>query len=57
MAVEWREASAVELPFPEATFDVVLYQSGLQFFPDRMASLREMHRVLEQAGGRLILSV
>jgi SAM-dependent methyltransferase len=57
VAVEWRDASAVELPFPEATFDVVLYQSGLQFFPDRMASLREMHRVLEQAGGRLILSV
>ena len=57
VAVEWREASAVELPFPEATFDVVLCQSGLQFFPDRPASLREMHRVLEPAGGRLILSV
>ena len=57
MAVEWREASAVELPFPEATFDVVLCQSGLQFFPDRPASLREMHRVLEPAGGRLILGV
>ena len=57
VAVEWREASAVELPFPEAAFDVVLCQSGLQFFPDRPASLREMHRVLDPAGGRLILSV
>jgi SAM-dependent methyltransferase len=56
VAVEWREASAVELPFTEAAFDVVLCQSGLQFFPDRPASLREMHRVLKP-GGRLILSV
>ena len=56
IAVEWREASAVELPFPEAAFDVVLCQSGLQFFPDRSASLREMRRVLNP-GGRLILSV
>ena len=57
VAVEWREASVVELPFPGAAFDVVLCQSGLQFFPDRPASLREMHRVLEPRGGRLILSV
>ena len=41
---------------PEAAFDVVLCQSGLQFFPDRSASLREMRRVLKP-GGRLILSV
>jgi ubiquinone/menaquinone biosynthesis C-methylase UbiE len=54
--VDWREASAVALPFPEASFDVVFCQSGLQFFPDRPASLREMHRVLKPAG-RLILSV
>jgi ubiquinone/menaquinone biosynthesis C-methylase UbiE len=56
VGVEWREASAVELPFPEAAFDIVLCQSGLQFFPDRSASLREMRRVLKP-GGRLILSV
>ena len=56
IAIEWWEANAVELPFPEAAFDVVLCQSGLQFFPDRSASLREMRRVLKP-GGRLILSV
>ena len=56
IAIEWREANAVELPFPEAAFDVVLCQSGLPFFPDRSASLREMRRVLKP-GGRLILSV
>jgi ubiquinone/menaquinone biosynthesis C-methylase UbiE len=54
--ITWREASAVALPFSNATFDVVLCQQGLQFFPDRPAALREMHRVLEP-GGRLAISV
>jgi ubiquinone/menaquinone biosynthesis C-methylase UbiE len=54
--IAWQEASAVALPFPAATFDVVLCQQGLQFFPDRAAALREMHRVLAP-GGRLALSV
>jgi len=55
-AVEWREANAAELPFDDATFDLVLCQQGLQFFPDRPAALRAMHRVL-RADGRLALSV
>jgi ubiquinone/menaquinone biosynthesis C-methylase UbiE len=54
--ITWQEANAVALPFPEATFDVVLCQQGLQCFPDRPAALREMHRVLAP-GGRLALSV
>lgn len=52
----WREGSAVDLPFAHAAFHVVLCQQGLQFFPDRLAALREMHRVLVP-GGRLALSV
>ena len=55
-AIEWHEASALELPFDERSFDVVLCQLGLQFFPDRSAALREMRRVLVP-GGRLGLSV
>jgi ubiquinone/menaquinone biosynthesis C-methylase UbiE len=43
--VEWREARASELPLPDDTFDVVTCQQGLQFFPDKPAALREMHRV------------
>jgi ubiquinone/menaquinone biosynthesis C-methylase UbiE len=51
-----QHASAVVLPFPDATFDVIFCQQGLQFFPDRPAAVREMHRVLAP-GGRLALSV
>ena len=54
--IEWREGSALELPFPDGSFDVVLCQLGLQFFPDRSAALEEMFRVLAP-GGRTALSV
>jgi ubiquinone/menaquinone biosynthesis C-methylase UbiE len=54
--IDWHEGSALALPFPGGSFDVVLCQQGLQFFPDRALGLREMRRVL-QAGGRLALSV
>jgi SAM-dependent methyltransferase len=40
----------------DAQCDVVLCQQGLQFFPDKPAALREMHRVLVP-GGRVVLSV
>lgn len=55
-AIEWREGSAIAMPLPDASFDVVLCQQGLQFFPDKPAALREMRRVLVP-GGRLALSV
>src|SRR5712691_12561106 len=54
--IEWLEGSAVKMPLPDAAFDAVVCQQGLQFFPDRPAALREMHRVLVP-GGRLALSV
>jgi len=54
--ITWREGGADALPFAEASFDVAFCQQGLQFFPDRLAALREMHRVL-LPGGRLALSV
>ena len=54
--VEWHEASAESIPLPEAAFDVVLCQMGLQFVPDKLAALREMRRVLAP-GGRLLLNV
>lgn len=54
--IDWREGSAVALPFAKATFDVVCCQQGLQFFPDRLAALREMRRVLTPEG-RLTLAI
>jgi len=56
VSIEWREASASELPFNDGDFDAVLCQLGLQFFPDASVALRQMHRALV-AGGRLGLSV
>lgn len=52
----WVQGSATALPFATSAFDVVVCQQGLQFFPDRLAALREMHRVL-RAGGRVALVV
>jgi ubiquinone/menaquinone biosynthesis C-methylase UbiE len=54
--VDWVEGSALDLPFDANSFDVVLCQLGLQFFPDRPLALREMVRVLK-SGGRAGLSV
>ena len=54
--VEWRQGDAEELPFADGSFDVALCQQGLQFFPDKVAALREMHRILK-SGGRLVVSV
>jgi ubiquinone/menaquinone biosynthesis C-methylase UbiE len=53
--IEWLEGSALAIPLPDTSVDVVLCQQGLQFFPDKALALREMHRVLDR-GGRLTLS-
>jgi ubiquinone/menaquinone biosynthesis C-methylase UbiE len=55
-SIEWKEGNVTALPFPKATFDMVLCQQGLQFFPDKPAALRDMWRVLVPTG-HLVLSV
>jgi len=54
--VEWRQADAMHLPFPNATFDVVLCQFGVMFFPDKLKAFAEARRVL-RPGGQFIFSV
>lgn len=48
--IEYLEASADALPFGDGSFDVVLCQQGLQFFPARAAAVGEMRRVLRPGG-------
>jgi ubiquinone/menaquinone biosynthesis C-methylase UbiE len=49
-SIEWLEGSALALPFGDGEFGIVLCQLGLQFFDDRLGALREMRRVLADAG-------
>jgi SAM-dependent methyltransferase len=56
LTIDWREGSALALPFADRAFDVVVCQLGLMFFPDRLLALGEMRRVLTP-GGRVAISV
>jgi SAM-dependent methyltransferase len=49
-------ADALNLPFEDASFDVVFCQFGAMFFPDRVAGYAEARRVL-RPGGRFVFSV
>lgn len=53
--IDWHEADAAALPFPDDSFDVVLCQMGLQFFPAKLPPLKEMRRVL-RPGGRVLVN-
>ncbi len=48
--VEWRQADAQKLPFPNASFDVVVCQFGVMFVPDKEAAMAEARRVLRPGG-------
>jgi SAM-dependent methyltransferase len=49
-AVEWRQADALKLPFEDASFDAVVCQFGVMFFPDKAAAYAEARRVLRPGG-------
>jgi len=49
-AVEWRQADAMQLPFQDGTFDAVVCQFGVMFFPDKAKALSEARRVLRPEG-------
>lgn len=54
--LRWQQADAMALPFPDASFDTVVCQFSVMFFPDRVAAYREALRVLTP-GGRFIFNV
>lgn len=54
--VEFQPADAMALPFPDASFDAVVCQFGVMFYPDKPKSYRETLRVLAP-GGRYLFNV
>jgi ubiquinone/menaquinone biosynthesis C-methylase UbiE len=48
--VEWRQADAMRLPFGDGTFDAVVCQFGVMFFPEKAKAFSEARRVLRQGG-------
>jgi ubiquinone/menaquinone biosynthesis C-methylase UbiE len=52
----WRQADAQALPFEDASFDVLVCQFGVMFFPDKAKAYNEARRVLAP-GGRFLFSV
>jgi len=53
--IEYLECPASAITVHDDSFDVVLCQHGLQFFPERAAAAREMRRVT-RPGGIVVLS-
>lgn len=53
--LEWREANAMSLPFEDDSFDIVVCQFGVMFFPNRIKGFSEILRVL-RPGGRFIFN-
>ena len=48
--VEWRQADAMQLPFRDGTFDAVVCQFGVMFFPEKSKAFSEARRVLGPGG-------
>lgn len=54
--VSYSQADALDLPFDDASFDAVVCQFGIMFFPDKARGMEEMSRVLKP-GGVLAINV
>ena len=48
--VEWRQADAGQLPFPDASVDAIVCQFAAMFFPDKPRAFGEARRVLRPGG-------
>src|SRR5688572_16823249 len=55
LELEFREADAEALPFPDGTFDVVVSTFGVMFTPDQYRAATELVRVCRR-GGRIGLA-
>lgn len=55
-AVDFKVADAMDLPFADGGFDLVVSQFGVMFFPDKRIAFREALRTL-MPGGRFLFNV
>lgn len=53
--VEFRTADAMQLPYPDNSFDVAVSTQVFEYVPDIPGALRELHRVLRPGGRAAIL--
>src|SRR5712691_5587099 len=54
--IAWRQADAMALPFEDRSFDAVVCQFGVMFFPDKIQGYEEARRALKP-GGHFFFSV
>jgi ubiquinone/menaquinone biosynthesis C-methylase UbiE len=54
--VAWQKADAQMLPFPDSSFDAIVCQFGVMFFPEKDKAYAEARRVL-RPGGHFIFNV
>lgn len=55
-SVSFQPADAQDLPFDSASFDLVVCQFGVMFFPDKVRANEEARRVLRSSGHYLLVS-
>jgi SAM-dependent methyltransferase len=48
--ITWSEADACDLKFADNSFDAVICQFGVMFFPDKQKAMNEAFRVLKPGG-------
>jgi SAM-dependent methyltransferase len=53
--VIWRQADAMNLPFADNSFDTVICQFGVMFFPEKDRGFAEVRRVLAPGGKYIFL--
>ncbi len=53
--VHFEHADALDLPFEDGSFDLVVCQFGIMFFPDKVQGNREARRVLRDGGKYLLV--
>jgi len=53
--VRFQQADALALPFEDGSFDLVVCQFGVMFFPDKVRGNAEARRVLRDGGGFLLI--